>query len=81
MREWGVGIVLGLEDFEVFFVEVFFVFFLFIMVGVYGVEVVVVVGEMVEMVLGVMEWWYEWKLVKDVIREWDWVEVESDLDI
>lgn len=44
-------------------------------------EAVVAVGEMAEMALGAMEWRHERKLAKDVTREWDWAEVESDLDI
>ncbi|XP_024363163.1 uncharacterized protein [Physcomitrium patens] len=51
------------------------------MVGAHGVEAVVAVGEMAEMALGAMEWRHERKLAKDVTREWDWAEVESDLDI
>jgi hypothetical protein len=51
------------------------------MAGAHGVEAVVAVGEMAEAVVGALEWRHERKVAKDVSREWDWAEVESDLDI
>lgn len=51
------------------------------MAGPHGVEAVVAVGEMAEAVVGALEWRHERKVAKDVSREWDWAEVESDLDI
>lgn len=51
------------------------------MVGAHGVEAVVAVGEMAEAVAGALEWRHERKVAKNVSREWDWAEVESDLDI
>lgn len=51
------------------------------MVGAHGVETVVAVGEMAEAMVGALEWRHERKAAKDVSREWDWAEVESDLDM
>jgi hypothetical protein len=51
------------------------------MAVVHGVETVVAVGEMAEAVVGALEWRHERNAAKKVSREWDWAEVESDLDI
>lgn len=51
------------------------------MAVVHGVETVVAVGEMAEAVVGALEWRHERSAAKKVSREWDWAEVESDLDI
>lgn len=51
------------------------------MVGAHGVETVVAVGEMAEAVVGALEWRHDRQKAKDVAMEWDWAEVESDLDL
>lgn len=50
------------------------------MVGAHGSEVVKVVGEMAEVAVEALEWRHERKVEKDIAKEWDWAEVESDLD-
>jgi hypothetical protein len=50
------------------------------MVGAHGAEVVKVVGEMAEVAVEALEWRHERKVEKDIAKEWDWAEVESDLD-
>lgn len=38
------------------------------------------VGEMAEVAVEALEWRHERKVEKDIAKEWDWAEVESDLD-
>lgn len=51
------------------------------MVGAHGVEMVVAVGEMAEAVGGALERRHERQHAKVVATEWDWAEVEGDLDV
>lgn len=49
--------------------------------GVEAVETVVAVGEIAEALAETWECRHERQLKKEVDMEWDWAEVESDLDI
>jgi hypothetical protein len=51
------------------------------MVGAHGVEMVVAVGEMAEAAVGALEWNHQRKVAKSVAKEWEWAEVEGELDL
>jgi len=50
------------------------------MVGAHGVEMVVAVGEMAEAAVGALEWNHQRMVAKTVAKEWEWAEVEGELD-
>jgi hypothetical protein len=42
---------------------------------------VVAVGEMAEAAVGALEWNHQRKVAKSVAKEWEWAEVEGELDL
>lgn len=49
--------------------------------GAHAVEMVVAVGEMAEAAVGALEWNHQRKVAKSVAKEWEWAEVEGELDL